>query len=120
MHTYQHNPTMASGGSGSGHERAPVISDEDAHRMLGPFVMMVRVRVRDAFEEACMAYVFALRAVSDIPSKPPPPPQGLLKPSQIDAALKRPLRERETALQVLMGQGLQLRQDQRKVRMGIL
>lgn len=106
---------MASGGSGSGYERAPVISDEDAHRMLGPFVMMVHVRVRWV-DEAWMAYVFALRSVSDIPLKPQTR-QGLLKPSQIDAALKRPLRERETALQVLMGQGLQLRQEQRKVRM---
>jgi len=40
---------------------------------------------------------------------------GLLRSSQIDAALKRPLRERTMALQVLWAQGLATRQEQRKV-----
>lgn len=62
-------------------EREPIISNEEAHGMLSPFVTL-----------------------------------GLLKPSQIDAALKRPLRERTMALQVLMLQGMNLRQEQRKVR----
>jgi hypothetical protein len=61
-------------------EREPVISNEEAHGMLEPFVTL-----------------------------------GLLRPSQIDAALKRPLRERTMALQVLWAQGLATRQEQRKV-----
>lgn len=63
----------------------------------------------------CMRAVCTKAAPSVHPPYPSQPNQGLLKPSQIDAALRRPLQEREKALQVLMARGLQLRQEQRKV-----
>lgn len=59
----------------------PVISDQEAHQMLGPLVTL-----------------------------------GLLRPSQIDAALQRPLKERQEALHGLLLQGMRKRQDLRKVR----
>lgn len=40
---------------------------------------------------------------------------GLLRPSQIDAALRRPLKERQEALHGLLLQGMRKRQDLRKV-----
>lgn len=40
---------------------------------------------------------------------------GFLRPSQIDAALERPLPERKAALQALLQQGLRTRQEQRKL-----
>lgn len=66
-----------SGGGGGG--ACGIITDEEAHGMLSPFVTL-----------------------------------GLLRPSQIEGALRRPLQERTTALQVLMLQGLRARQEQRK------